>query len=166
MNPKASSPGPSRFEDQGQHPHDFMAEMLVVCPRCSGRAISRQMDPEASPGWFTPRRLVCTQCSYTKEWPARQIRRNWSGLDDYYHLPLWLQASCVGETLWAYNEQHLAFLEEFVSATLRERSHDPATGWSNSSMASRLPQWMQSAKNRPAVLKGLARLRYLLVDAA
>lgn len=164
MNPKSSPPATPRFEDQGQHTSDFMDETLVVCPRCSGRAISRPPDSKDGRGWFRSRRLICTQCSYKKEWSSREIRRNWRGLDDYDRLSLWLQTSCCGETLWAYNERHLALLEEFVAATLRERHRDPATGWSNSSMASRLPQWMQSAKNRPAVLKGLARLRTLLPD--
>ncbi|QJE98338.1 TFIIB-type zinc ribbon-containing protein [Luteolibacter luteus] len=162
MNRKPSSPESSRFHDEGQPVHDFMDEMLVVCPRCSGRAISRQSDPDARPGWFSKRRLVCTQCSYSQEWKAREIRRNWRGLDDYYRLPLLLQAPCCGETLWAYNERHLAFLEDYVAAPLRERRRDPETGWANSSMASRLPQWMTSGKNRRAVLKALTRLRMLL----
>lgn len=134
--------------------------MLVMCPRCSGRAISVQIGSDLS--LFSSRRLVCTQCSYAREWSSKEIRRNWRGEDDYYHLPLWLQASCCGETLWAYNERHLDILEQYVAARLRGRSRDPKTGWANSSMASRLPEWMKSAKNRSAVLRGLTKLRTLL----
>lgn len=73
---------------------------------------------------------------------------------------------CCGETLWAYNEAHVAFLEQYVAATLRERrSH--RWGWGrNSSLESRLPRWIQAAKNRAAVLKKLALLRGLVNEAA
>jgi len=67
--------------------------------------------------------------------------------------------------LWAYSERHLAFLEDFVGAQLRERVRDEKYGWSNSALASRLPAWMTSAKNRDEVLKCLARLRERLRDA-
>ena len=59
-----------------------------------------------------------------------------------------------GHTLWAWNLEHLAFLERYIGAELRERSRG-----SNSSLQSRLPAWMTSAKNREAVRRGLAKLR-------
>jgi hypothetical protein len=63
-----------------------------------------------------------------------------------------LQTPCCGEALWAY-------YDDFVRARLRERQRDPKYGWSNRSVASRLPQWMKAGKNREVVLKGLGRLR-------
>jgi hypothetical protein len=54
--------------------------------------------------------------------------------------------------LWALNEDHLSYLEEYVEATLRE-------AYPNSTMASRLPDWMKSAKNREDVLKCIRKLR-------
>jgi hypothetical protein len=85
--------------------------------------------------------------------------------DDYFELPLWLQTPCCGEVLWAYNERHISFLEDFVGARLRERVRDGKYGWSNRSLASRLPAWIKSAKNRDEVMKGLSRLRARLQDA-
>ena len=79
-------------------------------------------------------------------------------MDRYFHLPLWLQTPCCGETLWAYNAAHLAFLEDFVRAQLREHARG-AHGWRNQALANRLPGWMQDAKNREDVLRGVERLR-------
>jgi hypothetical protein len=83
-----------------------------------------------------------------------------------FDLELWLQVSCCGQMLWAYNGAHIAFLEQYIAATLRERRHDQ-WGWGrNSSLESRLPRWMQAGKNRSAVLKGLERLRELMNEVA
>lgn len=150
-----------RFVDSGETVHAFTDETLVACPRCAGCAVSRQLDPLAARGWFTPRRLTCTHCGYTDCWESRSIARGWyHARDDYFELPLWLQTSCCGETLWAYNEQHLEFIEAFVGAKVRVRSPGAAAdGWSNRSLASRLPGWLKSARNRDAVLKATGRLR-------
>src|SRR5699024_2318562 len=112
------------------------------------------------------RRLVCAHCGLTKEraaqaYPPRE-QDAW-----YDALELWLQTPCCGETLWAYNKEHLDFLEQYVAATLRERTHPDGTLWSqtparNSTLASRLPAWIKSAKNREAVLKGIGKLRQML----
>lgn len=73
-------------------------------------------------------------------------------------LPLWLQMPCNGHTLWAYNLKHLSFIEAYVTATDRRRSKDEY-GWSNRSLASRLPQWIRSSKNRDAILKAIQSLK-------
>jgi hypothetical protein len=57
--------------------------------------------------------------------------------------------------LWALNEDHLDSLEDFVSAHMRE-------AYPNATMASRLPEWMKSAKNREDVLKCIRKLRATL----
>jgi hypothetical protein len=154
-----------RFEDTRDQVDSFMDETLVVCPQCSGRAISRRRHGESPAGWFVPRRLVCDSCSFVKDWASNGIERGWyRAHDDYFDLPLWLQTPCCGGTLWAYNERHLEFLEAFVGARLRERVRDGEHGWSNKSLASRLPSWMKAAKNRDEVRKGLGRLRSRLQE--
>jgi Arc/MetJ family transcription regulator len=62
--------------------------------------------------------------------------------------------------LWAYNERHLAFLEQYVGATLRETTLEAG----NRSLASRLPRWIKSGQHREEVLAGLRRLRALLEE--
>jgi hypothetical protein len=77
--------------------------------------------------------------------------------DPFFGHPLWLQTRCVGETLWAYNEDHVAELAAYVGAQLRERGPWRPT----MSMFARLPRWMKLARNRADVLAGLERLRAL-----
>lgn len=75
-------------------------------------------------------------------------------------LDLWLQTPCRGHVLWAYDAEHLDFLERYVRAALREREPNR-----NAGLASRLPGWLKSAKNRHAVLAACATLRKRLLDA-
>jgi hypothetical protein len=73
-------------------------------------------------------------------------------------LPLWLRAEFRGRLLWALNEPHLDFLERYVAAGVREQSPG------NSTLASRLPAWIKSAKHRPALVKTLRRMRETLPE--
>lgn len=152
---------PLRFSDKRAQIYDFGDQFLVVCPRCDNKAevlIKVETQQNKSGLFFSPTRLSCFNCGYTKEWADNSLvirpNRDW-----YFELPLWLSIPCCGQVLWAYNAQHLDFLEDFVKARLRERSKDDEYGWSNKSIASRLPKWIQSAKNRDEILKCIARLR-------
>ena len=83
----------------------------------------------------------------------------------YDQLELWLQTPCCGETLWAYNKEHLDFLEQYVAATLRERTRPNGTGRyaaRNSTLTSRLPGWIKRARNRDDVLRCLSKLHRML----
>ena len=138
-----------RFQDIGYRLDAFSDEKLVVCPRCSGRAVARAVVEDGVHAIFSPIRLTCTRCAH---WAT--------GMSERIHL--WLETPCCGRVLWAYNERHLAYLEDFIGARLRERLHDPVHGWSNRSLASRMPTWMKAGRNRDEVLKALERLRSLL----
>jgi hypothetical protein len=61
--------------------------------------------------------------------------------------------------LWAYNERHLSFLDEYVRAENRRRTPTVAGGPRNALLESRLPRWMKLARNREAVLTAIAKLR-------
>jgi ribosomal protein L37E len=150
----------NRFEDVGQTIYQFGDEFLVRCPRCGQRAYVIRLFPPGSDTFafrqvFDPRRCVCPRCGYIQEWHKKGICIG-DAIDWYFHLPLWLQTPCCGHVLWAYNAAHLAFLECYVQATLRERLPNPNT---NRSLASRLPLWIKYAANRKDVLKGIARLK-------
>lgn len=99
--------------------------------------------------------VSCPGCRAITDLP---VSATWSrsvpAVPRYRGLELWLQAPCKGEILWAYHEAHLDYLERYVAAGLREREPNR-----NSSLASRLPAWIKSAKNRDDVLRGLARMR-------
>lgn len=75
--------------------------------------------------------------------------------DWYFHRPLWLQTPCCGHILWAYNVEHLDFLERYVRAELRVDG--PLRR-----LTSRLPTWIKQAKNREEILHGCAMLREIL----
>jgi hypothetical protein len=67
-----------------------------------------------------------------------------------------LQANVGEYVLWAYNYEHLIFLQQHVAATLRERKGEEKM---NQSLGSRLPRWMTSAKNREKVVHYIEELK-------
>jgi hypothetical protein len=154
----------SRFKDDGQAIYDFGGRFLVRCPRCDKRAevVSVKANDSAT---SIIRRLVCNRCGYTKDYDAKA---DYIGNNDwYFRLPLWLEMPCCGESLWAYNEVHLNFLENFVRAEIREtglktRQVENPYSYVNKTLASRLPQWIKSAKNRAEILRCIEKLRKTL----
>ncbi len=163
---RAKPPAPARRARESRDPlAAFLDEILVVCPRCAGPAVSRRLDPAAR-DTAAPRRLVCRRCGHLQESrPPAVPGLARVGHDDYFRLPLWLATPCAGELLWAFNARHLAALEAYALADLRERRRDAEHGWSNQSFASRLPKWVKVAKNRVEVGRGLGRLRARLKEA-
>jgi len=144
----------------------FAGKILVRCPDCFGRAeLTKRLDRRGNIAGY---RFVCPSCCHARQWPKKGA--NWfpgpagGPFLPGFELNIWLQTPCCGSTLWAYNLAHVTFLENYVAATLRERRNHQ-WGWSrNSSLESRLPRWMQVAKNRLSVLKGLTQLRAMLDD--
>ena len=139
---------------------DFIDEIMVTCPNCQDKAIV--MSDKAN---RLNTSLSCMGCGHTRKWkgnPAtyyttKQGYKNFGILlgqpfDCYFNLPLWYTIEVKGKTLFAYNLDHLDFLEEFVASTMRSRSKT-IYGWSNKSLESRFPKWIQSAKNRNLILR-------------
>ena len=152
-----------RFLDTGTRIYEFYDEFLVVCPKCDSMAkvvideaefekLPKGKAQQARNKFFTPRKFVCSFCLHRDFWKGHQMTIG-ANVDWYFRLPLWLQISCSGEVLWAYNRNHLEMLENYVAAKLRERTQK-----GRSSFLSKLPQWIKSAKNRDEVLKGIAKL--------
>lgn len=120
-------------------------------------------------------RLTCGACGHVREWQGPITSHRFGAgtgdsldgmvvlgapIDPYFHCDLWLRVTCAGELLWAYNDDHVAFLQAYVAAPLRERTRDSERehGDRNRLLESRLPRWMIAAKNRNAVLQGLSKL--------
>lgn len=132
-----------RFDGYDVYLSDFNNKIYVVCPRCSKQAtINKDSDSDYET-------LSCPNCGYLVK--EKYIRTK-------FDIELWLEINCCGETLWAYNENHLDFLENYVSAKLRERTLEE-NGWKNRSLASRLPSWIKKANNREKILKCINKLR-------
>jgi hypothetical protein len=138
---------------------DFVGKFFVACPECS------KMATVTSSSRFGPVRLACEQCGFTKSKSVRSYSLG-SAEDPYFGLPLWLQAPCSPHTLWAYNLDHLSCLKEYVEATDRRRPVRNPVDPLNKLLASRLPKWMQSSKNRDQVLKAIAKIEAKLLRPA
>jgi hypothetical protein len=156
----------TRLRDSRLTVYDLGGEFLVRCPRCGGRArvASLGVDPSRPTHWIA--RCTCLQCGYQRERPSGTAVIH-QDVDWYFGLPLWLRTPCRGHTLWAYNAQHLAFLDDYVRATFREApSVDGMAGADgqarNRTLASRLPRWIKSGRHREDILAGIERLKRLL----
>lgn len=155
MNKPATDP--ARFRDPLVTLWAFATTVLVRCPSCARRAVvelSQAGEPRRA-------RLVCRACGHNavREDGAYGLG---GAVDPCFGLPLWLQTPCRGETLWAFNLEHVELLERYLSARLRERARSPESTWvRNKSLVSRLPTWMKLARHRAEVLRGLGELRRL-----
>ncbi|BAC75075.1 hypothetical protein AQJ43_17915 [Streptomyces avermitilis] len=165
--------GPARHYDPGRQLAQFTGRMLVVCPRCGGRALVVPRPGLPAPRYFSellfqPRRLACGGCGTVAD---REPEMRGAGLvgavpggseDPFFRRPLWLQTRCVGRILWAYNEEHVDELSAYVGARVRERGGVRPTR----AMFARLPAWMKRADQRSEVLAGLETLRALAERSA
>ncbi|MEH2416946.1 hypothetical protein [Nostoc sp.] len=173
-----------RFRDYGKRLSDFEEEILVRCPQCDAYGglrlrtakILTVNSEQSSLGSI--KRISCQHCSYTKQqsnaakgkptlllWQNNYMAQRYSSygiLDHFFGLPLWLQTSCCGQVLWAYNEAHLNFLESYVQSRLRERLPDDTLGWHNGSLASRLPRWIKLTQHQEKVLQKIQQLKQRL----
>ena len=141
-----------RYTAPNKTKYDFYNRIYVKCPRCGTKAKIEKKDKENF-DLYSPEVLFCNNCGLIKEGKM---------LFNSEILELWLKIQCCGNTLWAFNEEHLNYLENYIGAKLRERQRDPDLGWSNQSMTSRLPRWMKDSNNRIEVLKGIQKLRAML----
>jgi hypothetical protein len=76
------------------------------------------------------------------------------GSDPFFGLELWLQAPFRHYLLWAYNDEHLLYIEAYIAAHLRER-YDRR----HMTLVERLPDWIKSRKNREDLLKLIEKLK-------
>ncbi|MEU2657233.1 hypothetical protein ABZ615_18125 [Streptomyces sp. NPDC007325] len=168
MSPASERPEPApRHHDHGTWLVRYTGGILVVCPRCGGRALVAPPPDAVRPDSlghlvWAPRRLTCAGCGALAEHNGERQGNGAVGArpggteDPFFRRPLWLQTRCAGRILWAYDEEHVDALAAYVGARHRVRHSSPTL-----SMFARLPAWMKSAGNRDEVLAGLADLRSL-----
>ena len=142
---------PNRFRDADKRLSDFYNEVWVVCPACKAKAIATANREKEEA------RLSCLTCGYNKLVPTR-LNENVNLLTaahDYFPAQLWLQAPFRGKQIvWAYNDSHLTYLEQYIAAGLREHSDR-----SHFTLLEKLPRFYHEAKNREALLKIIKDLR-------
>jgi hypothetical protein len=128
------------------------AEILVVCPRCGRPALIQRVETNVQ--------LSCQACGYSRRQPA--TGDPWPDgsaavvVDAWFAVPLLLQVPCEGHQLWALNQRHLDYLEQYIAKGQR-RDRRPFLLF-GSALGEQLPRWMVIAKNRAAVLRGLRQL--------
>lgn len=159
-----------RFKAYEKTTADFLQEILVVCPNCKKQALVKSSGKINGPGEAGVK-IICAACGYNKflrEVPREvlkftsgkdiEVRTYWmnTSVDPFFKNPLWLQKELKEGLLWAYNYEHLEYLENVIGAKHRERDLENIK---NRSIGSRLPKWMLSAKNRNQILSAIKDLR-------
>jgi hypothetical protein len=143
----------SRFHDQNKVVSDFYQEVWVVCPTCDKKAVAKA-DYKGKCAT-----LLCEYCGYNK---CATTEIYFFGIKShattaahfYFRATLWLQHPFKSDVFWAYNGQHLNYLEEYIIAKLREhrdRKHF--------TLLEKLPKFYHEAKNRKALLAIIKLLR-------
>lgn len=140
----------NRFQDQNLRLTDFQQEIWVFCPNCSKKAIT-SVNFEMQKA-----RLLCANCGYNKEAKTNTNQQeNWQmAAHLYFDAKLWLQMPFKSETFWAYNSAHLDYLQQYISANLREH-----TDRTHFTLLEKLPKFYHEAKNREALLKIIGKLK-------
>lgn len=123
-----------------------MSQMFVICPQCGGRADVLEKINEV--------RLSCLKCGHLQS-NQTGTKSIGGAFDVHFGLPLYLQTSCCGHVLWAYNREHLDYLKRYIEATIR------TSEGANRSIESRLPEWMKRKQNRDEVSRAIVKLEQI-----
>ncbi len=143
----------NRFQDKNKRITDFQKEVLVVCPKCTKRALAKVNYEE------NKARLFCENCGYNKEIETEVTvfghLGNWQlSANSYFSVDLWLKASFKEDVFFAYNYEHLEYLEQYIGAKLREHKDR-----SHFTLLEKLPKFYHDSKNRESLLKLIQKLK-------
>lgn len=140
----------ARFQDKNLLLTHFYKAILVVCPSCEKKAnaVVNFEDKIA--------RLFCANCGYNKE--TKTVLSAFASVEmaanKYFDAQLWLSTNFKNEIFWAYNYEHLDYLEQYISAFLREHNDR-----SQFTLLEKLPKFYHEAKNRVGLLKTISKLK-------
>ena len=141
--------GPLRLKPSDMVTINEFKPWWIRCSKCSQLAYVMPMWREMKGECKCPSCGGVYKISFDREYDRR-----------FPSLPLWLKADFRGNVFWALNAEHLQLLERVIRSQLRER---PIYKGKRLSLTTRmpfnLPSWILSAKNRPDLLKLIARLR-------
>jgi hypothetical protein len=139
----------NRFQDENLLLSHFYQEAFVVCPTCAKKAMAK-VNFESKIA-----RLFCLHCGCNKETTtAIKYGTINTAANHYFQAELWLKAPFKNDVFWAYNYNHLEYLERYILATIRE--HKDRTGFT---LLEKLPKLYHEAKNREGLLKIIAKLK-------
>ena len=144
----------TRFTDKNYRLTNFENEVWVVCPSCEKQTIATINEARKQA------RLLCTHCGKNKTAPTMHTYKKDKTLEVkqaahlFFDAKLWFSALFKGEVFWAYNPEHLNYLEQYITAKIRE--HKDRTHFT---LLEKLPKFYHEAKNREALLKLIAILK-------
>ncbi|WP_312190339.1 hypothetical protein [Sphingobacterium sp.] len=143
----------NRFQDQNKVVSDFYHEVWVVCQACGKKAVAKA-DYNAKQA-----SLYCDYCGYHKRATTDiyffGIKSHaMTAAHFYFKATLWLQHPFKSDVFWAYNGEHLNYLEDYIGAKLREHKDRE-----HFTLLEKLPKFYHEAKNRKALLAIINRLR-------
>ncbi len=129
------------------------------CPQC-GKEIAASIKNVAKKKDSI--RLSCKNCSfvgdykpeYDQDYPCHYRE----GQDGVFGAELWLKKMYKRHIFWANNYKHLKYLKDFIGAKIRATGYTDADLRNNNTMASRLPKFIKSSKNRNDLLKIIEKL--------
>lgn len=151
--------------------YSYMDTIYVICPGCRKQAIVKALNFSFYQQMEEDVRLICASCGHTKilkEVPSVIVYRSKNKLvlgkhiyvggtiDPFFHLPLWLSEICCGNFLWAYNYDHLDYLQTHLESKIKKQVTEKATV---KVQPGRLPRWMTESKNREAVLQMILHMK-------
>lgn len=140
----------TRFNDDNLRITHFYKTVLVQCTSCNKKAIC-EVNFETQLA-----KKFCTNCGYNKE-VTIQLSNNSAiqmAANQYFKAELWLQSNFKQEIFWAYNYEHLNYVESYISSLIRE--HRDRTHFT---LIEKLPKFYHVAKNRDALLKIILKLK-------
>ena len=144
----------NRFTDQNKRLSDFQNEVWVHCPQCQKQAFARRFAETKSA------RLTCSHCGYHKEETTQMPYKHGATYElvqaahAYFDAQLWFKVPFKNDVFWAYNLEHLNYLEAYIAAKLRE--HQDRTHFT---LLEKLPKFYHEAKNRAPLLKLIEKLK-------
>ncbi len=142
------------FTDKKYRLTDFEYHVLVVCLTCKKQALAI-VNKTAKQA-----KLICSHCGLSKICSTRMAYKEGIKFELqqaahlYFEAKLWLEMPFKNDIFWAYNWEHLGYLEEYISAKLREHKDR-----SHFTLLEKLPKFYHEAKNREGLLKVIAKLK-------
>lgn len=142
-----------RFQDQNLRISDFYDTVAVVCTQCNKKALATVNHNTKVA------KIYCSFCGYNK---TKDTNLNIFGQRGYWSVPahyyfnvqLWYQYPFKNDLFYAFNYNHLVYLEDYIAALLRE--HKNRTHFT---LLEKLPKFYHEAKNREALLKIIIKLK-------
>lgn len=102
-------------------------------------------------------KLKCPVCNQIKEFKPKieEIRFEFHSdgnnkTEAWFNTELWYQKEIGRNLFWAYNLEHIDYLQKYIQADLRERNSKVNVG---GTMVTRLPMFVKEARNREKLLK-------------